>query len=140
MFHPACSPDGRRVAFQYNHADGRGLWSVAVGGGEEAMLVQDTADTFARPIGWAPDGDWVYYYKTNSWPNWVLRIPARGGEPESLARIPAGTSSIDISRDGHTIGLIERKQTQDLFLVRWPDDSLPSMPGDSLSEPPESER
>jgi Tol biopolymer transport system component/predicted Ser/Thr protein kinase len=80
---PAWSPDGRKIAFDYQHDDGS--WSIFVvdaDGGAPRQLTTDRGDE-NLPI-WSRDGQWVYYTSDQKMGRNVWRIPATGGRSEQI--------------------------------------------------------
>jgi len=115
MFNPACAPDGESVAFSYNRrGEGQDLWVVDVDGEGERRVVEDIPPIRSRPLQWSPNGEWIYFHTTESWPKWIYRVPAEGGTPEPVLRIPANSSWHHLSRDGRTLSWVEHVVAQDL--------------------------
>ena len=121
MFGPECSPDGDWVAFQYNHirAGPPGLWIVAVSEDSERLLVPNPRPVASRPypLGWSPDGSWIYYLLSRPAAFGVYRVPVDGGDSESVMELPALVSSVAMSRDATTLATIETESTSDLWIT-----------------------
>jgi Tol biopolymer transport system component/tRNA A-37 threonylcarbamoyl transferase component Bud32 len=84
---PRWSPDGRRVAFNSQAADGHmDIWTIDAEGGAPRRLTQEPGDEVAP--SWSRDGRHVYFSSTppggdtNVW-----RIPAEGG---AVVRLTSG--------------------------------------------------
>jgi eukaryotic-like serine/threonine-protein kinase len=83
---PRWSPDGRRIAFNSQAADGRmDIWTIDAEGGAPRRLTQEPGDK-VNP-SWSRDGRHVYFSSTPaSGDTDVWRIPAEGGVAERLTR------------------------------------------------------
>jgi len=99
-FHPAWSPDGERLVFstgEYeNSADisyqsvNSDLWTVDLGTGAMAKLLDGATAGDANMPVWSPDGRWIAYWGIDAAGQrnvWVL--PAEGGEPRAVTDGPA---------------------------------------------------
>jgi serine/threonine protein kinase/Tol biopolymer transport system component len=106
------APDGNRVAAMWSRAAKSGLW---------VMSLTDHSAAFLRPglfgpAGWSPDAALVY-----AWPvygNTLLSIPARGGDPQTVAALPGEIADAVVAPDGKSIisTVVERKS--DVWLVQ----------------------
>jgi Tol biopolymer transport system component len=82
----AISPDGRRIAYIVNEADGVRLWVRDLESGTSRRLSDLASAQF--PF-WSPDGQWVAFF-TEADPPRLWKAPANGGAPISLCRTTAG--------------------------------------------------
>jgi len=115
----ACSPDGRTLAFNFNHWDGPGLWVVSVEDGEERLLLRRPPPGLSvRPVGWSPDGRWIYFYVSQQSPFGLYRIPAEGGSPELVLRLPSRAINLELSQDASALGTVETESFSDLWIHR----------------------
>jgi len=84
---PDWSPDGKRIAFVSDVADGRGdVWTMDADG-RNKMLVTRGDDSYDYNPAWSPDGRWIVYETTKGSKRgpWSLAvIPANGGTPALL--------------------------------------------------------
>jgi serine/threonine-protein kinase len=76
---PFFSPDGRSVGF-FNAQNG--LQRVGIDGGPPVMIASPLRAFGPRGASWAADGTIVF--ATNDLATGLLRVPATGGEPETL--------------------------------------------------------
>jgi Tol biopolymer transport system component len=79
------SPDGKLLYFVRERPE-LGLWSVPVGGGQEARVTDGVRDT-----RWAVSRDGIRYVTVRA-PYEVMLYRYESGKTESIHRIPSGTS------------------------------------------------
>jgi eukaryotic-like serine/threonine-protein kinase len=98
---PRWSPDGRRVAFDSQAADGHlHVWTIDAEGGAPHRLTQEPGDEFTP--SWSRGGRHVYFSSTQPGAGTdVWRIPAEGGAAERVTR--GGGWWPRESLDGHTL-------------------------------------
>jgi Tol biopolymer transport system component len=84
---PDWSPDGKRIAFVSDVADGRGdIWTMDADGRNKVRITRDDDSHDYNPA-WSPDGRWIIYETAKGSKNgpWSLAaIPASGGTPALL--------------------------------------------------------
>ena len=84
---PDWSPDGKRIAFVSDAADGKGdVWTMDADG-KNKVRVTVGDDSYDYNPAWSPDGRWIVYEttkgsKSNPWS--LAVIPAGGGTPALL--------------------------------------------------------
>ena len=90
-FHPAWSPDGRRIAFISDRQGQNNVWVMDADGGNPRPVFLDHDTRFMAPA-WAPDGSRlvavrVYPTPGRGWHRQISEIwelPLEGGEPKRL--------------------------------------------------------
>jgi Tol biopolymer transport system component/tRNA A-37 threonylcarbamoyl transferase component Bud32 len=82
MFNPQISPDGTRVAVFWNRGGSRdtGIWLISLEDGSGLPIHAGQTD----PAGWSATGAWVYALDTERDPARILKIPAEGGDAQSI--------------------------------------------------------
>ena len=81
---PRWSPDGTKIAFDWN-ADGN--WNIYVirsSGGKPVRLTSDPASEVIP--SWSRDGKWIYFASTRSGRNEVWKAPADGGDAVQVTK------------------------------------------------------
>ncbi|HEX7502359.1 MAG TPA: hypothetical protein VF451_02970 [Acidobacteriota bacterium] len=85
---PDWSPDGKRIAYVSDVADGKGdVWTMDADGGNKIRVTMGD-DSYDYNPDWSPDGRWLVYETTtgskrNPWS--LAVIPAGGGTPVLLS-------------------------------------------------------
>ncbi len=87
-FHaPGFAPDGRRLATDFNIADGRDVWILSL---DEGTLSRATFDRDGHDATWTPDGRFITYSSTRSGALGIYRKRPGSAEPaESLFASPS---------------------------------------------------
>ncbi|MCR6489155.1 serine hydrolase [Amycolatopsis sp. OK19-0408] len=104
--HPAISPDGARIVYALRTTDRdadedrRSLWQVATDGGESRRLTRGKAD--AAPA-FSPDGTRIAFLRAQDGPPQLWLLPADGGEPEQVTKLPLGAGAPVWRPDGAEI-------------------------------------
>lgn len=98
---PACSPDGKFV-FYANHAHPEKIFRIPIEGGAPTEIADILGETIIGRLSVSPDGKLLAYpYQEFIPPAWkVAAVPAGGGSPVLIFRVPAGIRGISWSQDG----------------------------------------
>ncbi len=115
--HGACrpdwSPDGTRIAFVSQEADGKGdVWSIQPDGSEKMQLTFDEERYDYYPA-WSPDGNYLTYATTpdKETGNWEIYVmTANGKRHAQITRDPARDKFPDWQRGSVPEKLLERQQ------------------------------
>ena len=101
---PVASPDGTRVVFTVSVLDEEAnrrrtdLWMVNVDGtGLRQLTTHQASDTSAV---WNGDGKWLWFLSSRSGSSQVWKLPADGGEPEQVTRLPLDVGAFAVSPSG----------------------------------------
>jgi Tol biopolymer transport system component/tRNA A-37 threonylcarbamoyl transferase component Bud32 len=78
--HPMFSPDGRRLSLDFNSAEGRNVWVLAL---KEGGLSRATFSRDGHDATWTPDGRFLTY---------TAPVPGREGLTLALLRKPPGSA------------------------------------------------
>ena len=112
------SPDGRQLLFA---KDDKILMVIAVEDGEprELLRLQDTESI--RGIAWTPDGRYVLFVKRGSGQLELWRVPAEGGEPQTLlAKELKGLGDLEdisVHPDGRQVAFDVTRENQELWVM-----------------------
>ena len=79
--HPRFSPDGRRIAVDFNSADGRDVWILNVADG---AMTRATFDRDGHDASWSPDGRSLVYTSFHAGVLGIRRIRIGNTESDSL--------------------------------------------------------
>jgi Tol biopolymer transport system component/DNA-binding winged helix-turn-helix (wHTH) protein len=110
---PKFSPDGKRIAFDSQFADGH--WRIRIIDAEGGAATQLTFGPEDQNIPfWSRDGQWVYYASGHG--QGIARVPARGGAPEPIVTGGSGLVASE-STDGRSI-LFQPKEGDSPLLER----------------------
>ncbi|WP_027944540.1 serine hydrolase [Amycolatopsis taiwanensis] len=100
------SPDGSQIVYVLRTQDTRkdravtALWRVSTSGGDPAQLTRGAGDTAPA---WSPDGTRLAFLRATDGPAQLWLLPADGGEPEQVSRLPLGAGRPMWSPDGGRI-------------------------------------
>ena len=110
------SPDGSVIAVQWQQQSGRGLWLLS---SRDSSRRQLTGGLGLHPIGWSNDGEFVYAQTGLGSAAEIRAIPAHGGPPSLLARIPLeGARCEAVPRsDGRRFVCIQLISVSDAWMV-----------------------
>ena len=100
------SPDGARVVWTQTKArmDGEHsenvtqIWLARSDGTQRLQLTR--AEKSSSNPAWSPDGEWIYFSSARFGKEDLFRIPANGGESETLTKLKGGVGVFSVSKDG----------------------------------------
>jgi Tol biopolymer transport system component len=117
IFAPVYSPDLRKVAVMWNRPPTRGVWLIDIDTNDRGeTLVYPSTAPVTWPIGWSPDGRWIYVVEGKNatfrgatsfigetmTQATIRRIASKGGAVETVAAIPFDEiGSVSMTPDGH---------------------------------------
>lgn len=113
---PACSPDGRWVAFHVGQGNDRKIWLVPSAGGQSRQLTRGASED-SHPT-WSADSEIVYFVRNHQ--N-IYRVPAAGGEPQPVTDYRSFATIVDNPTvDGERLIFTRHDKTGDLYIVEYP--------------------
>jgi Tol biopolymer transport system component len=116
IFNPISSPDGKKVAVNWNRRPTPGLWVVSLEDSSEKFL---GGRSTRRPIGWSPDGKWVYAYDVMLGKTEYLMIEVESGQTNPLSTLPftiEGKTYYKIADDKAEI-FVDEKIQSDVWVI-----------------------
>jgi Tol biopolymer transport system component len=134
MFSPAYSPDGRKVAVNWNRRPNRGIWLLDTTKRQETFLysISETSTASALPVTWSADGSSVYAlvgepstYRGPTLPlgetmtgATILMVPVNGGAAKTVASIPfAEIGGVSMTPDGRRFVFTVYTSRSDVWVV-----------------------
>jgi eukaryotic-like serine/threonine-protein kinase len=118
------SPDGSRIAYQYNRSGIYDVYQVlANGAGRPEPLVQSDVN-FKAPTSWSPDGRYLVFgqnVEKTGWDLWML--PLRGdGKPVRYLCTPFDETVGAVSPDGRWLAFdSDETGTSEIYIGSFPD-------------------
>ncbi len=104
---PRWSPDGKKIAFDGVEGGHKSIYVVDAEGGEPKPVV--TGEVDAMMPQWAPDGNWIYYTRSDLKRNTdIWKSPADGGPAVRVTH--GGWFGVLVSPDGKTLYLGRQRQ------------------------------
>jgi Tol biopolymer transport system component len=114
---PACSPDGRWVAFHVVGRQGndRTIWLVPFAGGPSHQLTRGSEDSHPT---WSVDSTLVYFVRNHQ--N-IYRVPVAGGEPKPVTDYRAFTTIVDnpTVADSERLIFTRHDKAGDLYIMEY---------------------
>ena len=131
---PAYSPDGSRIAVSWNRQPDRGLWTIDATERRETLVRAFTGpgDPWPWPIGWSPDGAFVYGFdgkraayrgvlvpmELTMTDVRILRIRISGGSTETIMKLPfEEVGSVAALPDGRRFVCTVYSSRSDVWIV-----------------------
>ena len=127
-WYPRYSPDGTRVAFAAQHADGADVWVLDIERGTRTRLTSEGLNRFF-PV-WSPDGSQLAFAEGAGATNRVLLVSADGsGEPETLLDRDERQFPTSWIADGNvmTIYIDNAATARDLYMLPIDGDLTPEL-------------
>jgi Tol biopolymer transport system component/predicted Ser/Thr protein kinase len=112
---PIFSPDGNKMAVFWNRQPERGVWIISLEPYSETFVLAGSIE----PIGWSPDGKYVYVVRSGS--GEIIRVrSAPPNEISSVAALSDGivdSESASVSPDGRQIIVSLLQRVSDVWLI-----------------------
>jgi Tol biopolymer transport system component len=131
MFSPVYSPGGRYIAVMWNRRPARGIWVIDTTNREQRVVYKTDALS-TTPIGWSPDGNYVYIIEsskvtfrglmlpvgeTTSVAK-ILMVPLKGGEVQLVTRLPFDeVGAVSMTPDARTFVFSVYSSRSDVWVV-----------------------
>lgn len=112
---PACSPDGRWIAFTSDRNGKRDIFLVSSEGGPATQLTHDEGNN--RSPAWSPDGKRLAFVTDRDGDNEIYVMNADGSHPINLTHNPGYDSDPAWSPDGTKIAFASRRRARRGFRV-----------------------
>jgi Tol biopolymer transport system component/DNA-binding winged helix-turn-helix (wHTH) protein len=131
IFSPVYSPDGRKIAVQWNRRPSRGIWVIDAHDRHET-LVYKTSALSTMPIGWSADGSAIFAvegknstYRGFTLPRGetitdakILRIPLNGEDVQTVASLPfEEIGGVSMTPDGRRFVYTVYSSRSDVWVV-----------------------
>ena len=117
------SPDGRRIAIQYNRSGSYDVYQVlTTGNGRPEPLVQ-SAVALKSPAEWSPDGRFLVFSQNDEATGWDLwLLPLQGDrKPVPYLRTPFNEISATLSPDGRWLAYdSDETGTSEIYVQSFP--------------------
>lgn len=131
MFSPVYSPDGTKIAVQWNRRPQRGIWLIDTKD-HQGTLVHATAVDSAMPVGWSADARSIYVMEGKSLTfrgmtaplgetitdARIVRLPVNGVGVKTVAVLPFDEiGSVDMTPDGRRFVCAVYSSRSDVWVV-----------------------
>ncbi len=123
-FRPIFSPDGKNVAVNWNRHPDRGIWTISLEPYSETPLLANNGNGDNLPLGWSPDGKYVYSTQGRE----IVKVGiASPNQPVSVATLPGDvvdSLSGCMSPDGRGIVVPLSEAKSDVWIMENFDPAL----------------
>ncbi|MEP6602182.1 MAG: winged helix-turn-helix domain-containing protein, partial [Nitrospirota bacterium] len=131
VFSPVYSPDGRKIAVQWNRRPNRGIWIIDTKDRHETIVYKTSAAS-TMPVGWSSDGRTIYAVegKASTYRGFtlplgetvteakILMVPLDGGAAKTLASLPfEEIGSVSMTPDGRRFVYTVYSSRSDVWVV-----------------------
>lgn len=131
IFSPVYSPDGRKIAVQWNRPPNRGIWVIDAKDRHETLFYK-TSTLSTMPVGWSADGSSIYAVEgKNSTSRGltaplgetvtdakILMVPLNGGNVKTVAALPfEEIGSVSMTPDGRSFVFPVYSSRSDVWVV-----------------------
>jgi Tol biopolymer transport system component/tRNA A-37 threonylcarbamoyl transferase component Bud32 len=116
---PACSPDGRWVAYYVQRGNYRSIWVVPLAGGAARQITSGLSED-SHP-SWSPDSKLIYFLRNHQD---IFVVPLAGGEPRPITNYRSFSILLDypvVTADGKKIIFTRNDKAGDIFLLESPE-------------------
>ena len=132
MFSPVYSPDGRKVAVQWNRRPTPGIWVIDINHRHETLVYKRSTGLSSTPIGWSADGSAIYVVEAK--PSTardlaaplgetmteakILMVPVKGGDVSTVGSLPfEEIGSVAMTPDGRRFVLTVYTSRSDVWVA-----------------------
>lgn len=115
---PACSPDGRWIAFHVQEGNGRKVWLVPSSGGEARQLTFGESED-SHPA-WSADSRLIYFIRNHQD---IYVVPRDGGQPRPVTQFRSFSITLDYpvaTGDGKKLLFTRIDKAGDIYLLETP--------------------
>jgi Tol biopolymer transport system component len=105
---PACSPDGRRIAFTSDRNDSLDVFVMDADGGNVKQLTRDKGVN--RAPAWSPDGQRIAFISDRDGNNEIYVMNANGSNQVNLTKDPGVDADPSWSPDGTKIAYVSLRE------------------------------
>ncbi len=132
MFSPVYSPDGSKVAVQWNRRPTPGVWVIDINHRHETLVYKRSTGSSSTPIGWSADGSSIYVVEAK--PSTardlaaplgetmteakILLVPVKGGDVSTVGSLPfEEIGSVAMTPDGRRFVLTVYSSRSDVWVA-----------------------
>ena len=136
-FNPRWSPDGRSLAYVLDLDGGENydLYRYDLATGQQINLTPDTPHALGPNFAWSPDGSQIAIPSDQSGRFDTYVLPASGGPPRCVLRVPFPDWEVRWSPDGRHLAVVVEAQAQDYWTYIVPLERARAAPLEADSAP-----